>query len=94
MHFAARYARLDVLRLLLQQRANAEKKSTQRQQTPLHIACSHGKVEAASILLKFGCNANAVDAEGVSALQAVCMYLHVLCRADAQRARFSASVLP
>ena len=40
---ASRYSHMDVFKLLVKHRADLEKKSRVQQQTPLHVAVSHGQ---------------------------------------------------
>ncbi|OTA99657.1 hypothetical protein M426DRAFT_27331 [Hypoxylon sp. CI-4A] len=63
LHFAARYGRVDNMRLLLERGANTKLKDRWGF-TPLHMAVDFGHLEVIEILLESGCDVNEKDLLG------------------------------
>lgn len=65
LHIAAKYGRIDVLRLLLDLGALPNVKTYKTLYTPLHLACMHQRVRIVRELLNCGnCKVDECDAEG------------------------------
>ena len=44
--------------------------------TPLHLACLHGFIEVAKVLVEYGADINAVDDDHNTSLHYACMHGH------------------
>lgn len=65
LHFAAKYGRSDLLRLLLDAQALPNVKTYKTLQTPLHLACIHQRINIVKELVKCGdCEIDALDYKG------------------------------
>ncbi|KAF5277672.1 hypothetical protein FQA39_LY18441 [Lamprigera yunnana] len=65
LHVAAKYGRLTILRLLLDEGAVVNVKTSKEQHTPLHLACQHQQIQVVRELLK--CGGCTVDVQDVRA---------------------------
>jgi ankyrin repeat protein len=66
LHVAAWHGQLDVIRLLLSERATLNKPAAKTASTPLHWAVQNGQVAAARLLRERGANIRAKNTQGVT----------------------------
>ncbi len=68
LHEAALVGDAASARLLLQRKADPNRREKANGGTPLHVACFQGQTEIAKMLIKAGANLNLRDKEGFTAL--------------------------
>lgn len=74
LHFAAKYGRLELLRILLDGRALPNLKTYKTLQTPLHLACTYQRLQVVKELVKCGnCEVDAQDYKGNTPLYYACV---------------------
>ena len=73
---ASERGHLEIMRLLLEARANIDGRDMVGGQTALHHACGGGNVEAVSLLLAAGANKDAVSDSGYTPLHMACRCRH------------------
>jgi ankyrin repeat protein len=70
LHGAARTNQLEVIKILLENKADVNLPTTTGKETPLHYAARYNNADVVKLLLDKGANKNALDASGVSPLEA------------------------
>jgi len=68
LYLAARWGKLDAVKLLVERGANIDSRSTELSSTPLQIAARHGEAEIVRYLLEKGADVNARNRLGDTAL--------------------------
>ena len=58
LHYATRYNRIDVVKLLLREGADVNKQNYDYKDTPLHYAAQYNKTEVARLLIQNGADVN------------------------------------
>ena len=78
LHYACRYDRIDVIRLLIEKYGCDPNAVTKRYEGLLHFACRYDHIDVIKLLIeKYGCDPNAVTKSNESLLHYACQYGHI-----------------